>query len=180
MLRWPKRKSWFMRVYYLTGAQFALSNLALRRIKIARFEDLNDLFRNFLFGSPQSHIIDRWMVSGIIYFCNSSIGKKCSELPKICLEPSPFGSSIAEKSSSIQQMHLSIWCFRNPVLLNSHGGHQVFPLRWIRVNDEHTDGPDQTRKVRDGRETSRNVSRFEVRPACIAGVRTSGPNFRER
>ena len=33
-----------MRVYYLTGAQFALSNLALRRIKIARFEDLNDLF----------------------------------------------------------------------------------------------------------------------------------------
>jgi hypothetical protein len=33
-----------MRVYYLSGAQFALSNLALRRIKIARFEDLNDPF----------------------------------------------------------------------------------------------------------------------------------------
>ena len=33
-----------MRVYYLTGAPFALSNLALRRIKIARFEDLNDPF----------------------------------------------------------------------------------------------------------------------------------------
>ena len=33
-----------MRVYYLTGAQFALSNLALRRIKIARFGDLNDPF----------------------------------------------------------------------------------------------------------------------------------------
>lgn len=33
-----------MRVYYLTGAQFGLSNLALRRIKIARFEDLNDPF----------------------------------------------------------------------------------------------------------------------------------------
>lgn len=33
-----------MRVYYLTGAQFALSDLALRRIKIARFEDLNDPF----------------------------------------------------------------------------------------------------------------------------------------
>ena len=31
-----------MRVYYLTGAQFALSNLALRRIKIARIEDIND------------------------------------------------------------------------------------------------------------------------------------------
>ena len=33
-----------MRVYYLTGAAFALSNLALRRIKIARFADLNDPF----------------------------------------------------------------------------------------------------------------------------------------
>jgi hypothetical protein len=33
-----------MRVYYLTGAAFALSNLALRRIKIARFSDLNDPF----------------------------------------------------------------------------------------------------------------------------------------
>ena len=33
-----------MRVYYLTGVQFALSNLALRRIKIARLEDLNDLY----------------------------------------------------------------------------------------------------------------------------------------
>jgi hypothetical protein len=33
-----------MRVYYLTGAQFALSNLALCRIKISRFEDLNDPF----------------------------------------------------------------------------------------------------------------------------------------
>ena len=30
--------------YYLTGAQFALSNLALRRIKISRFLDLNDPF----------------------------------------------------------------------------------------------------------------------------------------
>lgn len=33
-----------MLVYYLTGAQFALSNLALRRIKISRFSDLNDPF----------------------------------------------------------------------------------------------------------------------------------------
>ncbi len=33
-----------MRVYYLTGAAFALSNLALRRVKIARFSDLNDPF----------------------------------------------------------------------------------------------------------------------------------------
>lgn len=33
-----------MRAYYLTGAQFALSNLALRRIKISRFGDLNDPF----------------------------------------------------------------------------------------------------------------------------------------
>ncbi len=33
-----------MRVYYLTGAAFALSNLALRRLKVARFSDLNDPF----------------------------------------------------------------------------------------------------------------------------------------
>src|ERR1035438_8373824 len=33
-----------MRVYYLTRAQFALSNVALQRIKISRFSDLNDPF----------------------------------------------------------------------------------------------------------------------------------------
>lgn len=33
-----------MRAYYLTGAAFALSNVALRRLKIARFSDLNDPF----------------------------------------------------------------------------------------------------------------------------------------
>lgn len=33
-----------MRVYYLTTTQFALSNIALRRVKLARFNDLNDPF----------------------------------------------------------------------------------------------------------------------------------------
>lgn len=33
-----------MRVYDLTGAQFGLSDLALRRVKVARFADLNDPF----------------------------------------------------------------------------------------------------------------------------------------
>jgi hypothetical protein len=33
-----------MRVYYLTSSHFAISNIALRRIKISRFEDLNDPF----------------------------------------------------------------------------------------------------------------------------------------
>jgi Protein of unknown function (DUF2971) len=33
-----------MRVYNLTGAQFAISNLALRRVKVSRFRDLNDPF----------------------------------------------------------------------------------------------------------------------------------------
>jgi hypothetical protein len=33
-----------MRVYYLSEAQYALSNVALRRIKIARIADLNDPF----------------------------------------------------------------------------------------------------------------------------------------
>ncbi len=43
-------------------------------------------------------------------------------------------------------------CFRNPVLLSSHGGHQVFPFRRIGVNDEHTDGSDQAQKIRGGHE----------------------------
>lgn len=33
-----------MRVYNLTSTQFALSNIALRRLKVARFDDLNDPF----------------------------------------------------------------------------------------------------------------------------------------
>lgn len=33
-----------MLFYYLTGPQYALSNLALRRVKISRFADLNDPF----------------------------------------------------------------------------------------------------------------------------------------
>jgi len=33
-----------MRVYNLTTSQFALSNIALRRLKVARFNDLNDPF----------------------------------------------------------------------------------------------------------------------------------------
>ena len=33
-----------MRVYYLTGANYGLSNLALQRVKVSRFHDLNDPF----------------------------------------------------------------------------------------------------------------------------------------
>jgi hypothetical protein len=33
-----------MRLYYFTGTNFALSNLALRRLKVSRFHDLNDPF----------------------------------------------------------------------------------------------------------------------------------------
>lgn len=40
----PRSNPHATRVYYLTAAQYALSNIALRRIKIARFEDLNDPF----------------------------------------------------------------------------------------------------------------------------------------
>jgi len=35
---------YLVKLYYLTGSQFALSNLALRRIKISRFSELNDPF----------------------------------------------------------------------------------------------------------------------------------------
>jgi len=33
-----------MRLYYFTGAQYAVSNIALRRIKVSRYRDLNDPF----------------------------------------------------------------------------------------------------------------------------------------
>jgi len=33
-----------MRAYYLTTSAYAISNIALRRIKISRFQDLNDPF----------------------------------------------------------------------------------------------------------------------------------------
>lgn len=33
-----------MRVYYLTSAEYAISNLALKRIKVSRYQDLNDPF----------------------------------------------------------------------------------------------------------------------------------------
>jgi hypothetical protein len=33
-----------MRIYYLSSAEYALSNIALQRIKISRFSDLNDPF----------------------------------------------------------------------------------------------------------------------------------------
>ena len=33
-----------MRVYYLTPSQYALSSIALRRLKVARYNDLNDPF----------------------------------------------------------------------------------------------------------------------------------------
>lgn len=33
-----------MKVYYLTSAQFSLSNIALRRMKVSRFSELNDPF----------------------------------------------------------------------------------------------------------------------------------------
>lgn len=47
----------FKRVYYLTPAQFAISNVALRRVKVARFSDLNDPFE--LLGVDRSNVKNR-------------------------------------------------------------------------------------------------------------------------
>lgn len=33
-----------MRVYYLTSAEYAISNIALKRLKVSRYQDLNDPF----------------------------------------------------------------------------------------------------------------------------------------
>jgi hypothetical protein len=47
----------FKRVYYHTPAQFAISNVALQRIKVARFSDLNDPFE--LLGVDRSNVKNR-------------------------------------------------------------------------------------------------------------------------
>jgi hypothetical protein len=40
----PPRDANYLRVYHLTSADYAMSNLALGRLKVARFSDLNDPF----------------------------------------------------------------------------------------------------------------------------------------
>ncbi len=40
----PPPPAGFIRVYHLTSAEFAISNIALGRLKVARFSDLNDPF----------------------------------------------------------------------------------------------------------------------------------------
>jgi len=40
----PPRDTKFLRVYHLTSADYAMSSLALGRLKVARFSDLNDPF----------------------------------------------------------------------------------------------------------------------------------------
>jgi hypothetical protein len=45
-----------MRVYNLTTSQFALSNIALRRLKVARFNDLNDPFELLAVDVAESNL----------------------------------------------------------------------------------------------------------------------------
>lgn len=68
-----------MRLYYFTGANFALSNLALRRLKVSRFQDLNDPFELLAVDigereqrAPIRTARDRLNESkGLICFCRS-------------------------------------------------------------------------------------------------------------
>jgi len=64
-----------MKLYYLTGAQFALSNLALRRIKISRFCDLNDPFE--LMAVNLSDDDERRAIGGFRDQINASKGVIC-------------------------------------------------------------------------------------------------------
>lgn len=64
-----------MKLYYLTGAQFALSNLALRRIKISRFSDLNDPFE--LMAVNLSDDDERRAVKGFYDQINATKGVIC-------------------------------------------------------------------------------------------------------
>ena len=64
-----------MKLYYLIGTQFALSNLALRRIKISRFFDLNDPFE--LMAVNLSDDEERRAVEGFHDQINASKGVIC-------------------------------------------------------------------------------------------------------
>jgi hypothetical protein len=46
----------FLRVYYLTSAEHAVSDIALDRIKVARFADLNDTFELLGINFRESHV----------------------------------------------------------------------------------------------------------------------------
>jgi len=50
----PPRK--FIRVYHLTSAQYAISDIALGRLKIARFSDLNDPYELLSLNSRKKSI----------------------------------------------------------------------------------------------------------------------------
>ncbi|ECC9552470.1 Protein of uncharacterised function (DUF2971) [Salmonella enterica subsp. salamae] len=45
-----------MRVYYLTSAEYAISNIALNRLKISRYQDLNDPFELIAANSSDREI----------------------------------------------------------------------------------------------------------------------------
>ncbi len=64
-----------MKLYYLTGAQFALANLAMRRVKISRFSELNDPFE--LMAMDLSDDEDRRAVEGFRDEMNASKGVIC-------------------------------------------------------------------------------------------------------
>lgn len=46
----------FIRVYHLTSVEFAINDISLRRLKIARFVDLNDPFELLAFSFREKHI----------------------------------------------------------------------------------------------------------------------------
>ena len=64
-----------MRVYYLSSAPFALSNLALRRLKISRFGDLNDPFE--LLAANLVNAKHRWAFEAMKGELNSTKGLIC-------------------------------------------------------------------------------------------------------
>ena len=65
----------FKRVYYLTPTQFAISNVALQRIKVARFSDLNDPFE--LLGVDRSNVKNRHALRKKTMKINDETGLLC-------------------------------------------------------------------------------------------------------
>lgn len=64
-----------IRLYYLTSADHGISNIALRRVKVARFSDLNDPFE--LLGASFSDQRNRKVISDFKSATNEATGLVC-------------------------------------------------------------------------------------------------------
>lgn len=130
-------KGGLMRVYYLTGAQFALSNLALQRIKISRFGDLNDPFELLCVDSTNK--IFRKALRATKDKINESKGLIC--FSRSWSNPLLWGH-YAEKHTGIclgfdvPDEHLAPVIYEKSLIklkIDPKSQEPIFPKEWLRI-----------------------------------------------